>query len=599
MEIESRRVIAFCGNPNVGKTTLYNRLTGKREHTGNWTGKTVGCAKAVVKGTNCLAVDLPGTYSLDARSPEEGVTRDFLNSGEANAAVIVCDASSLERNLILALSVANTGIPSVMCLNLIDEARRGGTKINTNRLSELVGMPVAVTCATNGSGVRELIHMAKEACLCERKPTRSESAEELTKRAADICAECVSNARTRDSLSLFDRIVTGKLTAFPVMALFMTLLFWLTIKGANYPSELLSKGLGQAGLWLRQFFEYIGAPYWLCGVICDGLYGVSATVVSVMLPPMAVFFPLFTLLEDAGFLPRLAFNLDRCFCSCRTCGKQALTMCMGFGCNAAGVTGCRIIDTPRERLCAILTNSFVPCNGRFPSMITLISVFFAGSSALRGSLILAGTVLLGVVSTLLATGLLSSTLLKGKAGAFALELPPYRRPDIGRVIVRSLFDRTAFVLGRALCVAAPAGVLIWLLANVQAGDASLLKHFTEFLDPAGRLLGLDGVMLGAFIIALPANELVLPVALMAYTSASIPVTTETAAVAQVLYGAGWTGTTALCALLFILLHWPCSTTLLTIRREAGGWRWALLAAVLPTVFGAVLCIGVNLISCLL
>ena len=269
------------------------------------------------------------------------------------------------------------------------------------------------------------------------------------------------------------------------------------------------------------FFHWMNAPEWLHGVLVLGVYRVLAWVVSVMLPPMAIFFPLFTLLEDLGYLPRVAFNLDHQFKKCGSCGKQALTMCMGFGCNAAGVTGARIIDSPRERLIAILTNNFVPCNGRFPTIIAIISMFFIGAVTLPfqsalSALMLTGVIVLGVFMTFAVSRLLSGTLLKGVPSSFALELPPYRRPQIGKVIVRSIFDRTLFVLGRAIAVAAPAGLIIWVMANVSVGGASLLSHCAGFLDPFARLLGMDGIILMAFILGFPANEIVVPIMIMAY-----------------------------------------------------------------------------------
>ena len=309
---------------------------------------------------------------------------------------------------------------------------------------------------------------------------------------------------------LLDRLFTSKATGFPIMFLILLGVFWLTITGANYPSELLSSGLFWLEDRISDLFLTAGMPVVLNDLLVHGVYRVLAWVISVMLPPMAIFFPLFTLLEDFGYLPRVAFNLDRCFKRCAACGKQALTMCMGFGCNAAGIIGCRIIDSPRERLIAMITNNFVPCNGRFPTMIAIITMFFVGSAAgafssVLSAAILAGVIVLGVLMTLLISKILSATVLKGVPSSFTLELPPYRKPQIGKVIVRSIFDRTLFVLGRAIAVAAPAGLIIWLMANISVGDATLLAHCSGFLDPFARVIGMDGVILLAFILGFPAN----------------------------------------------------------------------------------------------
>ena len=378
---------------------------------------------------------------------------------------------------------------------------------------------------------------------------------------------------------------------------------WLTVVGANTPSQWLATGLFWVQDRLTDLFRALNAPAWLHGALVQGVYRVLAWVVSVMLPPMAIFFPLFTLLEDVGYLPRIAYNLDRPFQRCHACGKQALTMCMGFGCNAAGVVGCRIIDSPRERLLAVLTNSLVPCNGRFPTLITLITLFFVGmvggGSTLLAALLLTGLIVLGVLATLFVTRLLAVTLLKGTPSSFTLELPPYRPPQIGRVILRSVLDRTLFVLGRAAAVAAPAGLLIWLLANITVGGDSLLQHASGFLDPAGRLLGMDGAILLAFILGFPANEIVLPLILMTYMAqCTLTDATSLPQLYAILTANGWTWQTAACTVLFSLFHWPCSTTLLTIRKETGSWRWTGLAALLPTALGAGLCLLLNGIASL-
>ena len=411
------------------------------------------------------------------------------------------------------------------------------------------------------------------------------NAEEAADGAVKQCGYKVSKA---------DKILTSKAFGFPIMILLLILIFWITIVGANYPSELLSIAFSWLGDRLTDLFLFLNAPPWLCGIVIDGAYKVLSWVVAVMLPPMAIFFPLFTILEDLGYLPRVAYNLDKPFCKCKACGKQALTMCMGIGCNAAGIVGCRIIDSQRERLIAMLTNVFMPCNGRFPMILTIISLFLIGSaSGFTGSLLsalaLTGVILLGVLTTFLVSKLLSATILKGEPSSFTLEIPPFRKPQFGRILVRSLLDRTVFVLGRAAAVAAPAGVIIWVLANVSVSGQTLLEMVTGFLDPFGRFIGMDGVILTAFILGLPANEIVTPIIVMTYLQQSSLSQIAPAQMLELFTNNGWTWVTAVCVIVFSLMHFPCSTSLMTIKKEAGGIKWAVLAFIIPTVCGILLC----------
>lgn len=621
MNEEKRASIVLAGNPNVGKSTIFNCLTGMHQHTGNWAGKTVSNAEGVWKTKKSFdqgavirctgfsqqapvdvhLIDAPGCYSLEASSLEEEVARDQICDPNCDGVIVVCDGTCLERNLILALQILRHRKDVIICVNLMDQVRRRGLRIDVEKLRELLEVQVVATESSKKDEIRKSLSKAAIELLNENSQDNSkaagyspeilESPEAIAAKAKEIADEVVARDFERDDVSLkIDRALTNPFIGFPIMTLMLIMIFWITVQGANYPSDILSRWLFTLEQPIYDGLASIGASQKICEMLAFGMYRVLAWVISVMLPPMAIFFPLFTLLEDWGFLPRVAFNLDRCFKCCKACGKQALTMCMGLGCNASAVVGCRIIDSKRERLLAMLTNSLVPCNGRFPMLIAVITMFFAAQSSGKGAMILTASILLGIGATFAATKILSATLLKGAPSSFTLELPAYRKPEIGKVIIRSVFDRTLFVLGRAVAVAAPAGILIWILANITVGDISLISRMAEILEPLGNFMGLDGVILTAFILGIPANEIVLPIAMMIYMSrGTLTEVTDLTFFHELLCQNGWTMLTAVNMIIFTLMHWPCATTLLSVQKESGSWRWTAASFAVPLIMGVAIC----------
>ena len=677
----NEKIITLIGNPNVGKSTIFNALTGLNQHTGNWPGKTVEVAEGsyTYNKNKYNIIDLPGTYSLFASSKEEEVASDFICFNKTDLIILVLDATILERNLNLATQILEAGKNTLICLNLCDEAKKKNIKIDEKALSKKLKVPVIKTAANDKKSIKKLLYKIEE---CTNKEvninnniiTYDEKIEDVIKKMnmtlkkyskkeinnfrfysikvleknknfnekiykylkidksnyqkiENIIDNCLSYLKennindyqekitsliVQNNNNLYkcvvkqndyktpkiDKVLTSKMFGIPIMILFLALILWITIKGANYPSEALSKLLFSINDLISDLLIKINTPNVIHDILINGVLKTLFWVVSVMLPPMAIFFPLFTLLEDAGFLPRIAFNLDKLFNKAKCHGKQALTMCMGLGCNACGVTGARIIDSPRERLIAILTNVFTPCNGRFPSLIAIITMFFVSGSfsSIKSSIILTLILILSVFITLLTSKFLSKTILKGMPSNFVLEMPPYRKPNIKKVIIRSVIDRVLFVLLRAISVAAPAGLIIWLLSNIHVDGASIFSILTNFLDPIAYVFGLDGTILMAFILGFPANEIVIPIIIMGYLNGtSITDYSSLLELKSLLVTNGWTIKTAICTLIFTLFHFPCSTTLLTIKKETKSTLWTIVAFVLPTIIGLMLCFMINLI----
>ncbi len=676
--------VALAGNPNVGKSTIFNSLTGMHQHTGNWTGKTVANAtgEATIKDRNFLFVDIPGTYSIMSNSEEEEIARDYICFGNPDVTLIVVDSTCLERNLNFVFQIMEITKNIIVCVNLLDEAKKKKIKIDLKKLEEILGVPVVGTTARDKKTLENLKDVIYKLCIKKIKSNPKyikyneiiesnisileqkvkeiynvpksrwisiklidgekkildsiqehlkinfeneelkESLKEVRKTLKEkgvtqnnfkdkIVSEIVEKAEsvsqkvcTYENINYssrdrkVDKILTSKKFGIPIMILFLGLIFWITIVGANYPTEALFCVFNWFKEILIKFTNLIHCPSWLSNMLIDGIYQTLTWIIAVMLPPMAIFFPLFTILEDLGYLPRIAFNMDGFFKKACCSGKQMITMCMGFGCNACGVTGCRIIDSPRERLIAILTNNMVPCNGRFPFLISIATIFIAGAyvagngaiSSLLSTIAVIVVILLGIIMTLIVSNVLSKTILKGMPSSLVLELPPYRKPQFGKILVRSIFDRTLFVLGRAVSVAAPAGLVIWILANVGIDGQSLLSIIANFLNPFAKLMGLDGYILTAFILGMPANEIILPIILMCYLKGGTLVNIEdTVQVGQILIQNGWTMLTALNVMLFTVFHFPCATTLLTIKKESNSWKWTAVAFAIPTVCGVALC----------
>lgn len=675
---DDKKVVCLVGNPNTGKSSLFNALTGLHQHTGNWSGKTVVNAYGEYTHDehDYGIIDLPGIYSMLSCSQEEEVAREFICFGKYDCIVVVCDMTCLERNLNVFFQTMEINKNVILCLNLYDEARKKNIKVDKEKLEKKLGVPVVITSVKENYGLKELkdkisdvinsksnfefeeidygneitqevnnimeeissiknfnnkywlalrimdgdekffdfmkthlneyelnkIKNIQSNYIENSSKTREYIIGEIYKNCSKIKKSCVTqegDKHFRDRK--IDNIVTSKKYGVPIMIGILALILFITITLSNIPSSMLSSMFNFLELKLSQFLMYIKIPTLFHDIIVYGLFRVTGWVISVMLPPMAIFFPMFTFLEDLGYLPRVAFNMDHLFKKSGCHGKQCLTMCMGFGCNCAGIIGTRIIESKRERLIAIITNNFVPCNGRFPTIIVLSSIFFSvTTNGILNSFVKAAvvtlTVVIGICVTLIVSKILSKTLLKGQPSSFTLELPPYRKPKIGTILYTSLIDRTIFVLARAVMIAAPFGILIWVLANIFINDVSIITHLINFLNPVGLLIGLDGAILCAFLLGLPANEIVMPILLMCYLSTGKLIDFDTAnSLGVILKDNGWTILTAINAMLFSVLHFPCSTALWTVKKETGSWKWTMVSFLIPTVVAFTVCFFVNFI----
>lgn len=677
IEDTNKKVVCLVGNPNTGKSSIFNSLTGLHQHTGNWSGKTVVNAYGEYKYKNedYGIIDLPGIYSIFSYSQEEEVAREFICFGKYDAIVVVCDMTCIERNLNIFFQVLEMNKNIIICLNLYDEARDKNIFVDIEKMEKILGVPIVITSVKENFGIdnlknkisdvmkgkykfnvedlkyseeiesevlkleskitslgefknkrwislrvldsdhrffdfvkthitedeyENLIHLRNEITK-DSNEIRESIIEKIYEQCKKIKKDCVTqkgDKYLRDRK--IDDIVTSRKYGVPIMLLVLSIVLFITISLSNVPSTILSNIFNFLELRLSDFLNYLRFPSFLHDMIVYGLFRITGWVVSVMLPPMAIFFPMFTFLEDLGYLPRVAFNMDHLFKKSGCHGKQCLTMCMGLGCNCAGIIGTRIIESKRERLIAIITNNFVPCNGRFPTIIVLSSIFFSVTTSgifnvFITALIVTLVIVIGISVTLLVSNILSKTLLKGEPSSFTLELPPYRKPKLKTILYTSLVDRTIFVLGRAIMFAAPFGILIWILANTFINGVSITGYLIGFLDPIAKLIGLDGSILSAFILGIPANEIVMPIFLMNYLSTGTLVDFDTVnSLGVILRDNGWTIVTAINTILFSLLHFPCSTALWTIKKETGSYKWMIISFLIPTSIAFIVCFFTNL-----
>ena len=614
---------ALIGNPNAGKSTVFNKLTGDNQHTGNWSGKTVEIAEKefLFSSNKIRLVDLPGTYSLACDSPEETVTENFIKNEDYDCIIIVANSTLLKKSLLLTLQVLSKTQKAVVFLNMADEAKQRNLNIDIDELSLQLGIPVIMGSAKTKQGLDELINtslsIAKGSTrtyivrelikILDASETYEQEVKNLISHINNILNQVIKQKTVTysDKDRKLDRIFTSRLTGIPIMFLIFAFIFWLTAFGANYPSELLSSFFRNLKTPIMNLMNNLKFSPIFSGIIVDGIYTTVSWVISVMLPPALIFFPLFAILEECGYLPRVAFNLDRIFKKYGANGKLALTMLMGFGCNNCGVMGCRIINSKKERIVSAVTNSFIPCNGRFPTLFAIISIFLTGTcngilKSFTTTVIMICLISLSFTLTLIVSVILSKTILKGDTSNLIMELPTYRMPNFLHTIFSTFKTKVLYVLSRAVAASVPAGILIWALANIKIMDTSMLDYLTSVFEPFGKLIGLDGTIITGFILGFPANEIVMPAILMGYLNTGTLVEYPNLNNFGVLLSSnGWTITTALCVCVFTLFHFPCTTTCFAIKKETRSRFWTFMSILIPLTAGTVICYIISCVSRLL
>lgn len=580
--------IVLLGNPNVGKSTIYNYLCKENQHTGNWAGKTVESASGTFEyeDSQYELIDLPGIYSLNTCSEEEEVSKKYLENETYDLAIVVVDAYVLERSILLCNQVLSVTDKVMIVINLYDEAYKRGMRIDEEKLNQYMKAPHILMSAKNTKDMEKLKWMMSKVVHEGSRTNELINSKELMDNAVDIHAKANDNR--------LDRILTHRIFGPLVMGVTLLVVLYLTIILANYPSEFLSYIFGIGEQWIYHVFQILNVSPWLMDLIINYIYRILSLVIAVMLPPMVIFFPLFSILESIGYLPRIAFNLDYYFQKVGASGKQALTICMGYGCNVVGVMGSRIIESPRERLLAILTNVFTPCNGRFPILITLLTLFIVtNATSLEVALYLSILLVFSLFLSFLMTGILRKLLHYNKQETYILELTNYRTPNFKQIIKDALVNKTFKIMMRAIYVVIPAALLIYVGNHITINSSTLLQYISSFLNPLGVIMGLDGVILLAFLIGIMANEVVLPLCLMLYGTGGIMSSYSLEYLYSIFIANNWNMVTAVCTLLFTIAHFPCINTIIAIYKETHSIRHTLISILFPTLTGILLCIIAN------